>query len=176
MKYIPNLITIIRIILSLVILTTIPLSPSFFILYFICGLSDILDGYIARKTKSTSKLGANLDGLADFIFIAVILFSIIPILDLPIWSLVIMGLIAIIRIISQIIGWLRYHQLAFLHTFLNKATGLSLFISPILLIIFTVHITLIILLTLAILSAMEDLYLNLTEEKLNLNNKGIFFK
>lgn len=176
MKYIPNIITTIRIILSLAILTTIPLSPLFFILYFTCGLSDLLDGYIARKTKSTSKLGANLDGLADFIFIAVILFSIIPILDLPIWSLVLMGSIAIIRLISQIIGWLRYHQLAFLHTYLNKATGLGLFISPILLVILDVELTLILLLTIATLSALEDLYLNLKEKNLNLNNKGIFFK
>lgn len=176
MKYIPNIITTTRIILSLIILTTIPLSPSFFIIYFICGFSDILDGYIARKTKSTSKLGANLDGLADFIFIVVILFSIIPILDLPTWSLVFIGLIAVIRLISQIVGWVRYHQLAFLHTYLNKATGLALFISPIILVLLDVDMTLIILLTIAILSAMEDLYLNLKDEKLNLNNKGIFFK
>jgi len=176
MKYIPNIITITRIILSLIIIITIPLSTSFFILYLICGLSDILDGYIARKTKSTSKLGANLDGLADFILIAVVLYKIIPILDIPIWSLVIMGFIAIIRILSQIIGWVRFHKTAFLHTYLNKATGLALFISPLLLVILDINITLIILLTIGTLSAFEDLYLNLKEEKLKLNNKGIFFK
>lgn len=175
MKYIPNIITIIRIILSLVILTTIPLSTPFFVLYFICGTSDLLDGYIARKTKSTSKVGANLDGLADFIFIVVILYSIIPLLDIPIWSLVLMGLIALIRLVSQAIGWVRFHQLAFLHTYMNKATGIALFIAPVLLVILDINMTLIILLTIAITSAIEDLYLNLKENELNLNNKGIFF-
>ncbi len=160
----------------MIIIITIPLSTSFFILYIICGLSDILDGYIARKTKSTSKLGANLDGLADFILIAVVLYKIIPILDTPIWSLVIMGFIAIIRILSQIIGWVRFNKLIFLHTYLNKATGLGLFISPLLLVILDINITLIILLTIGTLSAFEDLYLNLKEEKINLNNKGVFFK
>lgn len=157
-----------RIILSFFILITVPLSPSFFTLYFICGLSDLLDGYIARKTKSASKLGANLDGLADFIFIAVIIYLIIPIVDFPIWALVYMGLIAIIRLLSQIIGWIRYHKLAFLHTYLNKATGLALFISPILLVILNIDITLILLLTIAMLSALEDLYLNLKEKKAKL--------
>jgi cardiolipin synthase (CMP-forming) len=176
MKYIPNIITLVRIILSFFILTTIPLSPSYISLYLICGLSDILDGYIARKTKSTSKLGANLDGLADLIFIVVILYSIIPVLNIPIWSLIIMGLIFLIRLSSQIIGWIRFHKLTFLHTYLNKATGLALFISPLLLVILNIDITLAILLIIATLSAIEDLYLNLSEKKLNLNIKGIFFK
>ncbi len=175
MKCIPNIITMIRIILSLVILITIPLSPSFFVLYFICGLSDLLDGYIARKTKSTSKLGANLDGLADFIFIAVVLYSLIPIIDFHYLSLVFIGLIALIRLSSQIIGWVRFHKLAFLHTYFNKVTGLALFISPLLLVILDFNITLILVLSLAMISAIEDLYLNLKEKKLNLNNKGIFF-
>ncbi len=176
MKYIPNIITVIRIILSIIILTTIPLTTLFLILYVLCGLSDILDGYIARKTKSTSKLGANLDGLADFIFIAVILYSIIPVIVFPTWSLILMGFIVIIRLLSQIVGWIRFKQLAFLHTYLNKATGLTLFISPLLLIVLDINITLIILLTIATFSAMEDLYLNLREKKLNLNKRGIFFK
>lgn len=176
MKYIPNIITLIRIILSFFILTVKPLSPSYISFYLICGLSDILDGYIARKTKSTSKLGANLDGLADFIFISVILYSIIPILDIPVWALILMGLIVIIRLVSQIVGWARYNKLAFLHTYLNKATGLALFISPLLIVILNIDITLAILLLIATLSAIEDLYLNLSEKKLNLNIKGIFFK
>ncbi len=176
MKYIPNIITLIRIILSFFILTVIPLSPSFISLYLICGLSDILDGYIARKTKSTSKLGANLDGLADFVFIAVILYSIIPILNIPIWALIIIGLIALIRLSSQIVGWIRFHKPAFLHTYLNKVTGLALFISPLLLVILNIDTTLAILLIIATLSAIEDFYLNLSEKKLNLNIKGIFFK
>lgn len=176
MKYIPNIITLIRIALSFFILTVTPLSPSYISLYLVCGLSDILDGYIARKTKSTSKLGANLDGLADFVFIAIILYSIIPILNIPKWSLILMGLIALIRLSSQIIGWVRFHKLAFLHTYLNKATGLTLFISPLLLLILNIDITLAILLIIATLSAIEDLYLNLSEKKLNLNIKGIFFK
>lgn len=176
MKYIPNIITLIRIVLSLVILTVAPLSPSFIIIYIICGLSDILDGYIARKTKSTSKLGANLDGLADFVFIAVILYSIIPILNIPIWSLIVMGLIAMIRLSSQIIGLIRFHRMSFLHTYLNKATGLALFISPFLLLFLSIDTTFAILLTLATLSAIEDLYLNLKKKKLDLNIKGIFFR
>ena len=174
-KYLPNLITLIRILISLYLLTVKPLSTHFFVLYFICGFSDFLDGYIARKTKSSSKLGANLDSLADFIFISVILFSIIPIISFPFMVLVWMAVIALIRLVSQIIGWLRFHQLAFLHTYANKATGLILFISPILLIILGTNISLIVISTIATVSAIEDLYLNTKAKVLDLNNKGLFF-
>ena len=68
MKSVANYISISRIVISLALLITKPLSPIFLFIYLIIGLSDILDGYIARKTCSTSKLGEKLDSMADMIF------------------------------------------------------------------------------------------------------------
>lgn len=48
-------------------------STPFYILYMICGLSDVLDGIIARKTNTASSFGARLDTIADFIFVTVLL-------------------------------------------------------------------------------------------------------
>jgi len=42
--------------------------------YLLCGISDILDGYLARKLKAQSALGSNLDTFADFIFTMVYLY------------------------------------------------------------------------------------------------------
>ena len=38
----------------------------FYILYLFCGLTDMIDGAIVRKTGAVSKFGARLDTIADF--------------------------------------------------------------------------------------------------------------
>ena len=45
-------------------------SPGFYVVYLLCGLSDMADGTIARKTNSVSKPGSQLDSIADLIFVA----------------------------------------------------------------------------------------------------------
>ena len=40
-----------------------------FVLFILLGLSDILDGYVARKTKKVTKYGGALDPLADKFFL-----------------------------------------------------------------------------------------------------------
>ena len=70
-KYIANIITGSRIIFSLPLLI-IPLSSAwFYVLYLFCGLTDMIDGTIAKNTNAVSSFGSNLDTVADFIFMAV---------------------------------------------------------------------------------------------------------
>jgi len=59
-------------------------SFPFLILYVICGLSDVLDGIIARKTNTTSNFGAKLDTIADFIFVTILLIKILYAVEVPI--------------------------------------------------------------------------------------------
>ena len=42
----------------------------FWIIYALCGLSDIADGWLARKLKYVTKTGALLDSVADICFVA----------------------------------------------------------------------------------------------------------
>ena len=74
-----NYITISRILLifPVLILASPESSPDnciALILFIIAGITDHLDGYVARKTGSTSELGALLDLLADKLLIIVTLF------------------------------------------------------------------------------------------------------
>ena len=53
-------------------------SPSFynylaFVLFVIAGLTDYLDGYVARKTNTESQLGALLDLIADKLLVSLIM-------------------------------------------------------------------------------------------------------
>ncbi len=71
LRYIPNIITILRIVLVVPIVWLL-LNDAYFwaiILIGIAGLSDALDGYLARRFNWQSSLGAMLDPLADKIFL-----------------------------------------------------------------------------------------------------------
>ena len=67
-KYIANILTGYRAFGSILLLFFPAFSVEFYITYLSCGFSDMIDGTIARKTNSASKLGSQLDTIADLIF------------------------------------------------------------------------------------------------------------
>ncbi|MDR0287020.1 MAG: CDP-alcohol phosphatidyltransferase family protein [Clostridiales bacterium] len=168
-KYIANCITIIRIAGAVVLLLMTPLSIPFFIVYFICCISDILDGNIARRTKTTSKLGEILDSIADFTLITVMLVIFIPLLEWKGWMLYWIGAIALVRFISLGVGFVKYRTIAFLHTYSNKITGIACACFPILLRLFGITATVFILCGMATLSGVEELLISVTSKKLDRN-------
>ncbi len=88
-KLIPNILTFARFVLTVVFLIMILYSPLAankllflditFVVFMAAGLTDIIDGHIARKLNVTSKFGRMLDPLADKILVcgAFICFAII---------------------------------------------------------------------------------------------------
>ncbi len=130
MKYIANIITVTRMLAALAILPAELLSSQFYALFLFCGITDILDGRIARKTNSESKTGAMLDSVADIVFALVCFVKIFPVIDLPLFLWIWIGGIAAIRGINLIFGNIRHHKLVMLHTKANKLTGLLLFLFP----------------------------------------------
>ena len=125
-----NLITSCRILLSLLLLFFPTLSPGFYGLYLAAGLSDMLDGFVARRTNSASPLGAKLDSMADIVFLAVCLIKLLPVLALPVWLWVWVGLIALLRLVNILSGFVCRKKLVLLHTRANKLTGALLFLLP----------------------------------------------
>ena len=75
---IPNCITVLRIIGTFALLFLSPAELSFLIIYLVCGLTDILDGWLARKLKVTSAMGSRLDTAADLFYYIVIAIKIFP--------------------------------------------------------------------------------------------------
>lgn len=128
----PNYITALRIVGTLCLLPVQPLSPAFFILYTLTGLTDVLDGLTARKMKTESELGAKLDSIADLLFYAVMLIKLFPILwrKLPpeIWYAV--AAILLLRFSAYSVAAVKYRKFASLHTYMNKLTGAAVFAVP----------------------------------------------
>jgi len=174
MKLIPNCISLSRIILSLILIFIKPLSVSFYTIYIICGFSDIIDGFIARKAGSTSKFGAKLDSMADMIMIGVLLFLFYPILNPTIEFIIWVILISIIRVTSMLVAFNKYKTFASIHTWGNKITGMVLFLFPIL---FSYIDTIVLINTIcavASISAIEELIIQLTSRELQLNKQSMF--
>lgn len=176
MKTIPNYISFSRIIFSLVLIFVKPLSTAFYVIYFICGLTDIIDGFIARKTGTTSKLGEKLDSIADLTMAVVLLVVLYPIVnpstEIVIWIIS----ISIVRLASMVVALIKYKTFAILHTYGNKITGVVILIFPILLPYIPTNVLMYIICVVASISAIEELIIQLTSCQLQINKKSILVK
>lgn len=107
-------------------------SGWFFVIYTLTGLTDVLDGWLARKTGTASEFGARLDSMADLLFYGILLLRLFPVLwqTLPtaIWYAV--TAILLVRLAAYVVSAIKYHRFAFLHTWLNKLTGGAVFLLP----------------------------------------------
>ena len=130
-KYIANIITSSRAIFSLPILFIPMSSVWFYILYLFCGLTDMIDGAIAKKTGAISQFGASLDTVADFVFMSVCLIKLLPLLHIPVWLWAWISTIAVIKIFNVALVFFRNKKLISIHSVSNKITGLALFLLPV---------------------------------------------
>ena len=125
-----NTITFFRIAVSIVLLFCPALSPAFYVFYIAAGVSDMLDGFVARKTDTVSKFGARLDTIADFVFVVACLIKLLPILIIPAWLYGWIGMIALIKAVNIVSGFAVQKRFAAVHSVMNKATGVLLFLLP----------------------------------------------
>ena len=156
MKHIANILTGWRILGSLLLLFFPAFSTEFYITYLLCGFSDMIDGTIARKTNSASKFGSQLDTIADLIFVVVSLFKLLPAIHIPQWLWIWGGVIAVIKISNIIWGYFSKKEFISLHTRMNKATGLLLFILPMTIPLWELKYTSIVVCLIATFSAIEE--------------------
>lgn len=172
-KTIANYISITRIFLVLTLFFIKPLSIEFFLVYLACGISDIIDGYIARKTNTTSKLGEKLDSAADLIMVAVLIVILFPIIHISVKILYWILVIALIRFTSMITVFIKYKSFGVLHTVGNKITGFMLFLFPL---IIKSHVFVFLLCMVASMSAIEELLIHVFSKELDRNRKSILHR
>lgn len=159
-------ITSLRIALSLYLLF-LPLgSTGFLAVYTFAGLTDALDGWLARKTGTASEFGARLDSIADLLFYGILLLRLFPVfwqtLPTTIWFFV--AAIVLIRLAAYAAAAVRYHQFASLHTWLNKLTGACVFLLPYVFAVSTGIAYCWIVCILALAAALEELAIHLSQK------------
>ena len=126
----PNALSLLRILLSVGLFWTAPLSIWFWILYGICGVSDVLDGWLARRWDAVTHTGQLLDSVGDVGFFLAILICFFP--QWQSWTQYWVLAILFIRVFALLLSVCRFQIVPFLHTVLNKITGLLLFLFPVL--------------------------------------------
>ena len=155
-KNIANIVTGCRALGSVLLIFLPALSVEFYVMYIICGFSDMIDGTIARKTNSSSELGAKIDTIADLMFVTASLIKILPAINIPGWLWIWGSVIAIIKTGNIIWGYASKKQFISLHTRLNKVTGLLLFLLPLTLSFVELKYSSIVVCTIATFAAFQE--------------------
>ena len=155
-KQLANCITMSRILGSILMLFFPVFSVSFYALYLFCGVTDMVDGTIARKTGAVSGFGEKLDSFADLLFVAVSLMKFLPAMDIPAWLWFWCIIIAGIKVCNIAWGMIFMKKFITLHTMMNKLTGLLLFLLPLTLPFIALQYSAVLVCAIATFSAIQD--------------------
>ena len=155
---IANIITLSRIPFSLLLLVLPPKPFPFAAVYLLCGITDVLDGFLARRLHTESKAGERLDSIADLFFALAYAVKILPLLCLPVWVLIWAALIAGIKIIGILKRKKTERKFRIAHSFANRLTGLLLFLLPLTVHLFDVKYSAAVVCTAATAAAAEELF------------------
>lgn len=122
--------TVSRMLFSLLLLPLPPSSYLFSALYLLCGVTDVLDGFAARKTHTESERGAMLDSAADLVFAFSYAVKVLPLLSVPLWIWICTAVIAAIKAAGILLTGRSSHRPRIAHSFGNRLTGILLFLLP----------------------------------------------
>lgn len=171
-----NIITSLRIVFSIVLLFTNPLGAMFYACYLICGLSDVLDGFVARKFHMQTEFGAKLDSVSDVLFLIVVAVKVIPVLTIKpmfwVWGI----LIALLKLSNIAIIYKKHNTFGMLHTYSIKGCGVIMWLAPFFLTLLGTDVVLLILCIACSISTLEETVINIYYKDLNLNRKHLLDK
>jgi CDP-diacylglycerol--glycerol-3-phosphate 3-phosphatidyltransferase len=147
----------------------------FLVLYLLCGISDFIDGYIARKTNTETVLGAKLDSIADMMMFAAVLSFIFlrfgkdSFVFIPFFIV-----IAVVRGLNLVFAGVKYHSFVLLHTYGNKITGILVFIVPLYFLLFHSTGFVWVVLWIAFFSSVEEGVIHFVSKNVDRDRKSIF--
>ncbi|QNK39506.1 CDP-alcohol phosphatidyltransferase family protein [Caproicibacter fermentans] len=173
-KHLANAVTTTRFLFAGGMVLAAPFSAAFWTCYLCGGISDLLDGALARRLNTQSVAGAMLDSAADLVFTAAIAVFTVRYLPFPIWLWIGAAFIAALRLTCYAIGFVRYKTFSALHTYANKATGALIFTFPVMDAALGLTAAGVILCAAALLSSLEELAITISAPTLNRDRRSIF--
>ena len=126
---VPNIVTSLRFPAAAALVLLPQGTAAFWCVYAFCGLTDILDGFLARRLCAVSSFGSRLDSWADMAFAAACAAAILPRLVLPQWLWGWTVGIAMIRLAVWGVTRCGDGQTAFRHSGANRLTGFAIFLA-----------------------------------------------
>ena len=148
-------------------------SAGFWGCYLLCGMTDLLDGWLARRLHSESDLGARLDSTADLCFTLAVFIRLWPALAASRTLVPCCAVTALLRLSASAVVKARFGRFGSLHTRANKITGALLFVS--LPLYWNVRLSLLLapVCLAALVSAVEELYLSFTASRWDPDQPGL---
>ena len=185
LKTIPNILSVSRLVLIPAMLIPCFLIGDemlarkvFLIMFILIGVTDKLDGTLARYLNQTSRLGAELDTMADTVFyplIALWLYRFESAVVGEWWSLVyiLLGLF----FLKMILGKMKFGKIPTFHTIGGKTFAASLFFFMVPQYYIRILQKIIpSLCTIGFINQLEEMYIFLTRDSVDENIKSIFSK
>lgn len=129
-KHAANLITSVRVLLAPLLFFLSEITGLFFAIYLTCAVSDLLDGPVARMTKSTGITGSILDTVGDTLMYTGMMKVVLSNYGIPVWSVVWLAAALALHFISALIAAHRFGVFYFAHTISSKIMGGMFFLTP----------------------------------------------
>lgn len=173
---IPNILSISRIVFSVLLLSVFENFTIFILLYVFAGITDILDGYVARKLKAESTLGAKIDSAADlFFYLVLTIYIVVQYTEVVIHFWILISIIFLLRFSGIIIGIYKFRKVVMIHTIGNKVAGFLIFLLPLFLWL-KLEQAIPFILVIAQIASMEEILILIISKKgeIQLNKKSIF--
>lgn len=120
---IPNFVTLGRVILVPIVFWLV-LNDQFklaFIAFVVAGISDAVDGYLAKRFNWTSELGAYLDPLADKLLIVCVFIALGVLNALPSWLVIAVVSRDVLIIVAVVLSWLLNNPVRIVPLQISKA-------------------------------------------------------
>ena len=182
-KHLANIISGIRIVAGSFLYLFNDFTGGFIAIYVICGITDLIDGPIARKLGTTSSLGAVLDTIGDAVtymaFIKILLMRHM----IPSWLIIWMLGVLALHIVAGFVSLKRVKKFYIVHSLFGKILGGSIFVLPFAMWIVsktnldymsTVHLLITIIVGFSTIAGIESLAIQMKTDDLETEIKTIY--
>ena len=173
-----DLFTLLRIVGTFCLLFANPSKASFLIIYTLCGVSDVIDGWIARATNTTSTFGARLDSIADIFFYCTMIYTIFPVLllKLSVYIWLAVAIVVLLRASIYVLVAFKFRCFSSTHTYLNKVSGALIFCTPFVLYTNWIAVYCSVICLVGGIATVEELIMHIRAKEYDSSKKTLFCK
>ncbi len=164
-KHLANIVSFSRIVGAVGLFFCNDITAVFLSVYIFCGFTDLIDGPIARKTGSTSTLGASLDTVGDVATYLALTKILIKNRLVPKYILIWILSAGVLFGGCALVSRCRFKKLYLPHTYLGKFFGFAVFILPVCMKLMSPEIWMSVICGVATIHAAELFIIQLKNEK-----------
>ena len=177
-KQVPNMLSALRIVLSVVLLFLTGKPWVFLVIYLINGATDVFDGMIARRLDAVSSLGSKLDAVGDSLLFGSAAICLLFLADLEVEiakCLFVLSFGVVYKLANVAVTRVRFGQWNMMHTTMNKTVFVSLyFYVPIFLLLGEINFPMVAAISVLIcVACLEETVTLMKLEEYDVNCKGI---